>query len=405
MKLSAVFLFSLMLLSWIASSQKAGRNVYRHPSVLEAHFSISDFNEVIGTSRKIDPGIGIGYIGPLNHFLDWSVEVNGSYTGRIIRHSSLPVSDKKLLLETAGLLRGRLFSKESWVQPYITAGIGALNYKSRFTGFIPAGIGLQFSYHNIFLLLNAQYRWSFARTLNAHNYYGIGIGGLIGKKRVRKRPVASPLPVTIIQAADTDGDGIKDPEDACPDRPGMLKYNGCPDTDGDGLEDREDNCPQVFGMSRLKGCPIPDTDKDGINDEEDSCITVIGIRENKGCPIVKKELTDAMKNAARNIFFPTNKYTILPVSFTALSTVISILQSDPALKLTIEGHTDNQGTPESNQVLSQNRANAVANYLIKEGIDAGRLKAAGFGQTQPVDDNGTPAGRANNRRVEMKLYF
>lgn len=95
----------------------------------------------------------------------------------------------------------------------------------------------------------------------------------------------------------------------------------------------------------------------------------------------------------------------MPESFPALATVINILRSDAALKLTIEGHTDNQGTPESNQTLSHNRANAVVSYLIKEGIDAARLKAEGFGQTRPVDDNGTSSGRANNRRVEMKLYF
>jgi OOP family OmpA-OmpF porin len=366
-----------MSVTELANGQKVQRNLYRHPSVLEAHFLLRDFNEANITSRKMDPGIGIGYIGTVNHFLDWSVEFNGSYTSRISQHTT-NTADKELLLETAGLIRGRLFSKESWIQPFLSTGIGALNYKSNFTGFIPAGLGIQFSYHNIFLLTNAQYRWPFSEKFNGHNYYSIGIGGLIAKKKIRKSVEVNRLPPFVASPGDRDGDGILDPEDACPEQPGMVKY---------------------------KGCPPPDTDKDGVNDEEDNCITKAGSRENRGCPVVKKELTDEMKKAARNIFFSTNEFTILPESYSALATVIRILQSDPSLNLIIEGHTDNQGTPESNQVLSQNRANAVMNYLIKEGIDAARLKAEGFGQTRPVDDNGNSGGRANNRRVEMKLYF
>lgn len=325
----------------------------------------------------MDPGIGIGYIGPVNHFLDWSAEFNGSYTSRISQHTAIS-TDKELLLETAGLIRGRLFSRDNWVQPYLSTGIGFLNYKSSFTGFIPAGLGIQFSYHNIFLLMNAQYRLPFSGNLNAHSYYSIGVGGLIGKKKIKKPVERKPLPSVVSRPGDRDGDGLLDTEDMCPDVPGMLKY---------------------------KGCPAPDTDRDGINDEEDNCITVFGLRENKGCPVVKRELTEEMRKAAKNIFFPTNGYSILPESYPALATVIRILQSDASLKLIIEGHTDNQGTPESNQVLSQNRANAVVSYLIHEGIDAARLKAEGFGQSKPVDDNSTGSGRANNRRVEMKLYF
>lgn len=377
MKLRILFLVTWMLVAVFVHSQKGRSNSYRHPSVLEAHFLVKDFNEANITSRKMDPGIGIGYIGPVNHFLDWSVEFNGSYTSSINQHTSIS-TDKELLLETAGLIRGRLFSRNSWVQPYLSTGIGFLNYKSSFTGFIPAGLGVQFSYHNIFLLMNAQYRWPFSGNLNGHNYYSLGVGGLIGKKNVKSLTERKPSPSVVSRPGDKDGDGLLDTEDICPDVPGMLKY---------------------------RGCPSPDTDRDGINDEEDNCISVFGLRENKGCPVVKKELTEEMKKAAKNIFFPTNEYTILPESYPALATVIKILQSDASLKLIIEGHTDNQGTPESNQVLSQNRASAVVNYLIKEGIDGARLKAEGFGQTKPIDDNGAASGRANNRRVEMKLYF
>ncbi len=86
---------------------------------------------------------------------------------------------------------------------------------------------------------------------------------------------------------DTDGDGISDKEDKCPEKAGLEKYAGCPipDTDGDGINDEKDKCPDVAGTAKYTGCPIPDTDKDGINDEVDKCITVAGVAKYAGCPI------------------------------------------------------------------------------------------------------------------------
>jgi len=75
------------------------------------------------------------------------------------------------------------------------------------------------------------------------------------------------------------------------------------------------------------------------------------------------------------------------------------------MKLAIDGHTDNVGKPEKNQVLSDNRAASVKKYLVSKGVDESRLTSAGHGQDQPVADNKTAAGRAKNRRVELKLNY
>jgi hypothetical protein len=83
--------------------------------------------------------------------------------------------------------------------------------------------------------------------------------------------------------ADTDGDGINDTEDKCPDVKGTAKLEGCPDRDGDGIVDDKDKCPDVAGQLRYQGCPVPDSDNDGINDEEDECPTVFGYARYKGC--------------------------------------------------------------------------------------------------------------------------
>lgn len=81
---------------------------------------------------------------------------------------------------------------------------------------------------------------------------------------------------------DTDGDGIRDRRDACPETPGLKEFKGCPDTDGDGIPDRYDRCPEVAGLRLFKGCP--DTDGDGIPDKDDKCPRVAGLKEFKGCP-------------------------------------------------------------------------------------------------------------------------
>ena len=97
---------------------------------------------------------------------------------------------------------------------------------------------------------------------------------------------------------------------------------------------------------------------------------------------------------------------MLPTSSKSLLAVAKILKDDANLKLDIEGHTDNKGTPAKNQVLSENRAKAVLAFLkTKGGIDESRLTAAGYGDTKPIADNKTAKGRAMNRRVELKLKY
>ena len=207
--------------------------------------------------------------------------------------------------------------------------------------------------------------------------------------------------------ADTDGDGVPDNEDKCPTIKGIAKYNGCPipDTDGDGIKDEEDRCPTVPGLSRYNGCPIPDTDGDGVNDEEDKCPTVAGPKENNGCPMVKEEVKKKIEYAAKNIFFNTGSSKLLPKSFSPLNGVVKIMKEDANAKLSIDGYADNTGSDATNQRLTDERANAVKQYLISKGIDAGRLTATGHGKENPIANNKTAAGRAKNRRVEMSLGY
>lgn len=206
---------------------------------------------------------------------------------------------------------------------------------------------------------------------------------------------------------DTDGDGINDDADKCPAEKGLAKYNGCPapDADKDGIDDEEDKCPNEAGVIKYNGCPVPDTDKDGVNDEEDKCPAIPGLKENNGCPEVKEEVKKKIDEAAKKVFFDFGSSKIGKESYKVLDEVVKILNDDKDLKLAIDGHTDNIGTAEKNNLFSQQRADAVKNYLISKNIAPERLTSTGFGFTQPVSDNNTAKGRALNRRVEMKLSY
>ena len=205
---------------------------------------------------------------------------------------------------------------------------------------------------------------------------------------------------------DTDADGIVDKDDACPDVPGSAEMNGCPDTDGDGLADGSDECPNEAGPSANRGCPYTDADKDGVLDKDDKCPQVPGIEANNGCPeekVVTAEVQKTLNDYAKTILFDTGKSTIKTQSEQVLSDITNILKEYPKANFTVDGHTDSVGSATSNQRLSESRAASVKAFLINKGVSAGRLTSSGYGEANPISSNATKEGRQLNRRVEINL--
>ena len=205
---------------------------------------------------------------------------------------------------------------------------------------------------------------------------------------------------------DTDGDRIIDKEDDCPEVAGLKEFNGCPDTDGDKIIDSEDECPEEAGPAENNGCPLPDKDGDGILDENDMCPEEAGTAENFGCPVSRdltEEITKALKQYEKAILFDSSKATIKAQSEVVLKDIVKIIKDYPKAKFLIEGHTDNRDTKESNQILSELRAASVEAYLIDNGIEGDRLSVKGIGEEKPIATNRTAKGRKLNRRVEVKL--
>lgn len=202
---------------------------------------------------------------------------------------------------------------------------------------------------------------------------------------------------------DADGDGVADKDDACPNEAGLPALAGCPDADSDGVADKDDECPNEAGPSENNGCPWPDSDGDGVLDKDDQCPEVAGTVANAGCPEVTEEVQKQLNDYARTILFDTGKSSIQAESTSVMVDIITILKEYPTAKFTVEGHTDSVGSEKLNQSLSESRALAVKQFLVDKGIEEFRLSAIGYGEAKPIATNNTRAGRTQNRRVEINL--
>jgi OOP family OmpA-OmpF porin len=201
---------------------------------------------------------------------------------------------------------------------------------------------------------------------------------------------------------DTDGDGVPDYLDKCPNTPKGVQVDakGCPlDSDGDGVIDSKDKCPDTPKGVKVdkNGCPL-DSDGDGVPDYMDKCPqTPKGSKvDAKGCPIVGEKLL-----ILRGINFAFDSAAISQDSKGVLAVAVTTLKDNPKVKVRIEGHTDSTGPEEYNLGLSQRRSQGVKDYLIAQGVAAERLSVEGKGESVPVATNGTKEGRAKNRRVEF----
>lgn len=212
---------------------------------------------------------------------------------------------------------------------------------------------------------------------------------------------------TLNGCPDTDGDGIADKDDACPTVAGTKAMNGCPDTDGDGITDAKDKCPTEAGPAENDGCPWGDKDKDGVLDNVDKCPEIAGVASRQGCPEPKPVITEEAKakldEFARAIYFNSGKTSFRPGVKGKLDLITAIMVEYKDANFNIEGHTDSAGAAKSNLRLSERRAKAVLNYLVGKGIASSRVSSVGYGEDYPIADNSTRGGRAQNRRVEIKL--
>jgi OOP family OmpA-OmpF porin len=280
------------------------------------------------------------------------------------------------------------------------------------------------------MVSNSEASWTGSGNLT-DNIVSVGVQYGFGKK--------STVPAPEQTNVDTDGDGVLDMWDECPETPRGVEVTsrGCElvnidrDADGDRVVDRLDECPNTPAGAPVdpQGCSL-DSDRDGVTTDMDRCpATPPGAEvDSFGCSLDRDsdedgvvnrfdrcpnttpgsridsegcEFTDLIRLPGVN--FGAGSDLLLPGGEARLQSTADTLNRYPDLQVEVAGHTDSDGSGEVNFGLSERRANTVRDHLIMFGVDEARLTAVGYGESQPIADNETVRGRAANRRVELRI--
>ena len=300
-----------------------------------------------------------------------------------------------------------LIGRENKITPYVFAGVGymSVNPEAAATdqgATYAGGVGLFadiFGSSNAAMRLEYRYRQDevFSDSLS-DQMVSLGVHVPFGG---RSAPMAVPAREPEPEP-DGDGDGVPDSRDRCPDTPAGVQVNssGCaPDGDGDGVPDHRDECPNTPGGASVdaNGCET-DGDSDGVVDSQDQCPNS---RAGAQVDINGCEIREEIQLPGVN--FETNSDRLVAGTEGVLRDAAATLQRNPTIRVEVAGHTDSDGAAEYNESLSQRRAETVRDFLISQGVAADRLTALGYGESAPIADNGTAAGKAQNRRVVLRV--
>jgi OOP family OmpA-OmpF porin len=436
LKMAVIALFALVAVSNVNAQDE------NNPWVVGFGTNIVDFSELpVGESswnflpsisrftaeKYLEKGFSLQFAGSLNKITTVSKEDDVDFL-----YYSLGANVKYDL--------NNLVGETSWFDPYVYLGGDFVSADSNSEGMLNVGAGFNTWFNdNIGLNFQTGAKKGFSDEVKTHFQSSLGLVVKFGGKDtdgdgVYDKKDACPEVAGLVEfngCPDADGDGIKDSDDACPNVAGLAAMNGCPDADGDGIADKDDMCPNskgtkankgcpdtdgdglvdkddkcasVAGPAANAGCPWPDTDGDSILDKDDKCPSVAGIASEGGCPeVISNEAKIGMNAFAEAVLFNTGRASFKAGVTEVLDGMLAIINEYPAAEFAIKGFTDSIGSASNNLKLSNKRANAVRDYLVENGIAASRLTAEGFGEENPIDTNMYKAGRAKNRRVEVKV--
>ena len=400
-------------------------------------------------------GLGLGYNLTKSFSLEAAVNYIDDFDGR--NNQGQVTEVEGLLYRLEGLYH---FMPENALVPYIAVGAGniALNPEvGRLDDTFGANYGVGVKYYvseHVAFRIDARHFIAFDQGLDEGNHtnnnllYTAGMHFQIGGESAAPAPRDSDgdgvtddldkcpdTPKGVVVDADgcpvdSDGDGVPDYLDKCPDTPKgvAVDANGCPavgDADGDGVADDLDKCPDTPKgvVVDADGCPV-DSDGDGVPDYLDKCPdTPRGAAvDANGCPLDSDgdgvyDYLDKCPGTPRGVVvdekgcpvsftmqieFDFDKADVRPMYHNQLKEAADFINKYPANQILVAGHTDSKGTDAYNKKLSQRRADNVRKYLVnKFGISANKLVARGYGESQPIASNDTDAGRQQNRRVEV----
>jgi len=372
------------------------------------------------SDRSLEDGINGGQFG-LGYGLNEQWNLEGMLS--LASTDGSPVSQQHTGI---GLDLQRVFRRDERFSPYLHVGAGYFSIEPEGSsgsdgGMFSAGVGFYIDLFesNIALRGEWRHRMDGATSQNFRdNLFSVGLqipfgssspkwidsdGDGVGDASDRCPGTPRGTPVDAYGCElDSDGDGVKDSMDECPNTPRGVTVDsrGCPlDSDGDGVTDDKDRCPNTIAGAEVdeNGCEL-DSDGDGVVDRLDECPgTPAGTPvDRKGCEIKGDYVLEGVN-------FESNSDQLRGGSSTVLDQVVDTLKKYPEIEFVIEGHTDSAGSAEYNEGLSQRRAQTVYDYLANAGIAEGRMSALGKGEAEPIADNATAEGRAENRRVVLSV--
>lgn len=348
--------------------------------------------------RAVDDGIAGGQIG-----IGRALGPNWNLEGWLARAALEGFNEQDQL--SGGVDLQLLFGRANAFTPYVFAGagymevnplVGSTEQGATYSG----GVGfLADIFGSSPVAARFEYRYRadevFSDTLGDH-IVSLGLHVPIG---ATERPMPPPQPEP---EGDGDNDGVPDSRDRCPNTPAGVDVDasGCAlDGDGDRVPDYRDDCPNTRAGVAVdaRGCE-PDGDGDGVVDRNDRCPNT---RQGAQVDVNGCEIREEIQLPGVN--FESNSDRLLPGATDVLDGAAATLQRNPSITVEVAGHTDSDGAAEYNESLSQRRAETVRDYLVSAGVDASRMTARGYGETSPIADNSTATGKAQNRRVVLRV--
>jgi OOP family OmpA-OmpF porin len=317
------------------------------------------------------------------------------------------------------------------IQPYVSVGGGAINFNPTLidnagasinfkpTGsltefYVPVGLGIKSNLSNS-VNLNIGYTMGFVDADNLDGYFKapynsdrfsmahIGLEFALGDSKKPQLAIHN-APAQLSSNMDRADDAMRASLAASEERYNQRLAEVADlkdqlnkmkmDSDGDGVSDYFDKCPNTPRSVKVDGAgcalPVPPPSRD----------TTI-VRNNTY--IITGEDRKIVDEAVRNLEFDFGKATIRERSFVYLNRVADLM-NQKGIQLKLAGHTDNVGSDAANMTLSRNRADAVKNYMINKGVNSAKIESEGFGESKPIESNKTATGRQKNRRVEFTIY-
>jgi len=434
MKKKTLLFACLLSTTLFVKAQTADKTIAVGLNILKNEYKGDYGNGIFDFNQPTYAGGGISLSTYISHSFDLGIQASmGSYgyVETTVNEFSGSKFDASLFTHYK-LNNGYILKKDAKLSPFISLGIGMATYGTINSAtpyptiitkgidlIIPLGAGLKYQFTNKFAI---QYQYLYNIT-NADNHdenrgpnffgtkhssvsgndaFGEHLFGVVFSFYTPKEKVKKQKLNTRVSEIDTDGDGVADSMDKCPDTPKGVKVdaNGCPlDSDGDGVADYLDKCPDTPAGTKVDANGCPEVKAEVVKVEAVKPEVKVEVVK----PEVRTEVATALVLPIKNAQFETGKYNINKSYYVILDRVIKIMNENPGYTLEIKGHTDSKGSDSWNQKLSLYRANAIKQYLENNGISKERLTTKGFGKTMPVADNETAVGRAKNRRVEIKV--